>query len=254
MQLRHRTHTDAREGGDRTPRVRRTLLGAALVGAPALVLIGDIVTPSVTWAEHEAVITTAVAESGRWQAGALLSLVGFMLFVPAAIAATGLIRRRRPGLALATVTLISIGAMAVVSWTGLIFTYAAARAADPAQIALFVEETESLGGFLVMLPMYFTAPIGLLVLAFGLWRTKAAPVWVPALLLLATLASFGDGAFTTVAWIGLTGAFAGMAWVHLFGEQEVIDLSDESTRSRRDDVVAGTARKHRRRGAAPAPA
>jgi hypothetical protein len=245
MQLRHRTDTQAREErGDRTPGVRRTLLGAALVGAPALVLIGELVSPSVTWTDHEEVVATAVAESGRWQTGSLLSLIGFMLMVPAAIAAAGLLRRRRPGLALAVVTLIGIGAMAVISWTGVVFTYAAARAADAGQIALFAEETESLGGFMFLFPMYFTAPIGLLLLAFGLWRAKATPVWMPALLVLATIATFAEGAVSTVGWIGLTGAFAGLAWVHLFGEHEMVGRSEEATRN------AGK----RRSGTAPAPA
>jgi hypothetical protein len=204
------------EAPDRTRRVRRVLLGSSLVASPSLILLGELITPSVDWADNTEVIATAAAESGRWQAGALLGMLGIMLLVPAVIGAAELIRRRKPALALATVAFVSAGAMAVVAALGTVFTYSAARAADVSQIAAFVEETENLGGFAVLFPLFFAAPAGMLLLAYGLWRAGVTPVWVAGLLVLATLGTLADaGLIATLGWIGMTAALSYVAWRYL---------------------------------------
>jgi hypothetical protein len=42
----------------------------------------------------------------------------------------------------------------------------------------------------VLIPMFFAGLMGLLLLAAGLWRSKATPPWVPILLAISILASF----------------------------------------------------------------
>lgn len=199
----------------RTPRLRTLLLGAALVVSPALILLGDMLTPSVDWNDNVEVVTTAAAESGRWQAGALVGMIGFMLFVPAGIAGAELVRRRKPGLAMAIVVSMGAGAMAVVAAMGVTFTFAGARAADTAEVVRFVDESENLGGFAMMIPLFLLGPLGALLLAYGLWRTRATPVWVSALLLLGLAMTFAESTIVTIGWAIITVAMGAVAWAYL---------------------------------------
>jgi hypothetical protein len=199
----------------RSSRLRRLLLAAALVVSPALITLGDLLTPSVDWNDQVDVVTTAAAESGQWQASTLVGMFGFMLFVPAGIAAAELVRRRKPGLAMAIVVAMGAGAMAVVASIGVSFTYAGARAADTTEVARFVEETENLGGFALLFPLFLLGPLGALLLAYGLWRTSATPVWVPVLLLLGLVATFAESTVATVGWAIVTVAMGAVAWAYL---------------------------------------
>lgn len=231
LAIRHRTRTNgsghrekpvhekAVHHESRTPRLRTLLLGAALVVSPALILLGDMLTPSVDWNDNVELVTTAAAESGRWQAGALVGMVGFMLFVPAGIAGAELVRQRKPGLALAIAVSMGAGAMAVVASMGVTFTYAGARAADTAEVARFVEESENLGGFALMIPLFLLGPLGALLLAYGLWRTSTTPVWVPVLLLLGVVATFAESTIATIGWAGITVAMGAVAWTYLVRHQ-----------------------------------
>lgn len=92
-------------------------------------------------------------------------------------------------------------------------TYAAVRASDISSHAAFLDRSEELGASLILFPMFFAGPIGLLILAFALWRTKATPIWVPVLLAVSMVLTFADpGIVASVGWGALAVAFFGMAW------------------------------------------
>lgn len=206
----------------RADRARHILLGASLVIAPTLLLIASIIRPVVDWSSSREAVSTAATEAARWQASGLVELFGFMLIVPAIIAAAELIRSRYPGLALATVILVGASAMLIVGAVFYTMMLAAAEGLDEAAIAEYLSAGESLGGMAFLIPFFFTAYLGYLLLAFGLWRTRATPRWVPVLF----LGAFGAAQMTTdstlvvLTNLGVAIASAGMAWAYLTGEED----------------------------------
>jgi hypothetical protein len=203
-------------------RVRHVLLGICLVLGPTLLAIASFVSPVVDWENSRELIATAASQSTLWQAVGLMELFGFMLLVPAIIAAAELIRSRYPGLALATVILVSASAMLIVGAVFYTMTFAAAAGLNEAAIAEFFAAGESLGSMVLLTPLFFAALIGYLFLAFGLWRMRATPRWVPALFVVALGATFFTpvGAATGIANLGWAVASAGLAWAYLVGEED----------------------------------
>lgn len=114
-----------------------------------------------------------------WQMSNLMEMFGFMLIVPAIVTAAELIRSRYPGLALSAVILVAVSAMLIVGSIFFTMMLAASAGLDEAAIAAYLTATEGLPGMAVLIPLYFTAMLGYLLLAFGLWRTRATPRWVP---------------------------------------------------------------------------
>lgn len=206
----------ATEHKSRAEGVRRVLLTSSLVLAPALIAVGSVMTWNIDWDDRAATLATAVEQPVFWQTHQLISLFGFMLLVPAAIAAAQLVRRRKPGLALASVILVGAGAMmifgAIVSET----LWAAAQGVEPAALVEFDAQIQDLGAMAVFLPLLFAGLLGLLVLAVGLWRAKATALWVPILLAVSILVTFfvDQRVVNAVAEVGLLTAFVGIAWAY----------------------------------------
>jgi hypothetical protein len=222
MSSTRRTSADRTGNRERADRVRHVLLGASLVLGPALIALSTFLEPSVDWSNNADVVAGATAESALWQTTSLMAMFGFMLLVPAIVAAAELIRSRYPGLALATIILVSTTAMIIAGAILLTMTLPAAAGLDEAVIADFWTQMDELGALTVLLPLFFTAFLGYVLLAFGLWRTRATPRWVPLLF----IASFGVTFFTeqglvnSLAGTGVAVASAGMAWAYLRGEEE----------------------------------
>jgi hypothetical protein len=218
------THALARDHKHlRADRARHFLLGSSLVTGPALLLAASVLSPSVESDEAEAFVAAAASESTMWQVANVVELLGFMLLVPAIIAAAELIRSRFPGLALATVALVSTSAMMIVGAIFYTMMMAGAKGLDEAAIAEYFAAGEELGGMLFLLPLFFVAAIGYLFLAYGLWQTRATARWVPALF----VASFIGAQFTSqgsaaivITNLGMLIASAGMAWAYLIGEED----------------------------------
>jgi hypothetical protein len=198
----------------RTSRVRHVLLTCSLVLAPVLIAVGGFMSMNVDWEDRADVVATAAGQPAFWQTQQLLTMFGFMLLVPAAIAAAELIRGRSPALALASVVLLGAGAMVIVGAVVHEWTFAAAEGLDTAVIAEYDTQVDELGGIVVIFPLFFAGLFGMLTLAVGLWRSKATPIWVPALLAVSIAATFfvDPGIYSSVAEVGLAVAFLGIAW------------------------------------------
>jgi hypothetical protein len=207
----------------RADRVRHLLLGSSLVVAPALILAASVLSPRVDSDDAEALVAAAVSDSTMWQAANVLELLGFMLLIPAIIAAAELIRSRYPGLALATVALVSASAVLIVGAIFYTMMFAGAKGLDEAAITDYLAAGEELGGMLFLLPLFFVGPLGYLFLAYGLWQTRATARWVPVLF----VGSFVAAQFTPTGSIAIVItnlamliASAGMAWAYLVGEED----------------------------------
>jgi hypothetical protein len=171
----------------------------------------------VDFDDRAQVVARAAEVPGLWQLQTLLGMFGFMLLVPAAIAANRLVRRSRPVLALVSTVLIGASAIVVAGAILHEFTLAAATGLDVEVIAEYDAAVDELGGLVVLIPLFFAGLVGLLLLAVGLWRSRATPRWVPILLAVSILATFfaGPGILDSVLHAGLLVAFFGITWCHL---------------------------------------
>lgn len=181
---------DAHAATGPTPRIRRALLAGSLVLAPTLIAVSQFLAPVVDFTDPADVVAVAAGDPGAWQRYELIAMFGTMLLLPAIIAAAELVRPRRPGLALAAVVVGGSGAVVLGGLFLRTWAMAAAAGVDPAAMAQFWEQSDGLAGFAAVGPFVFMLPLGLLLLALGLWRSRAVPVWVPALLGLAFLTVF----------------------------------------------------------------
>jgi hypothetical protein len=222
MSSTRRPALDQRGNRERADRVRHILLGASLVLGPALIALSTFLEPAVNWSDNVDVVTVATAESTLWQTTSLMAMFGFMLLVPAIVAAAELIRSRYPGLALATIILVSATAMVIAGAILMNTMLPAAATLDGAVIAQFWTQMADLGAYTVLLPLFFTAFVGYLMLAFGLWRTRATPRWVPVLFIASFAITFfsEQGLVNGLAGAGVAVASAGMAWAYLRGDEE----------------------------------
>jgi hypothetical protein len=200
----------------RSERARHLLLTSSLVLAPILILANSLFAMGIDFDDRAAVVARAADDPGRWQLQTLLGLFGFMLLVPAAIAAGRLVRRSRPVLALLSTMLIGASAIVITGAVLHEFTLAAAAGLDVEVIAEYDTQVDELGGLVVLIPMFFAGLVGLLLLAVGLWRSKATPLWVPILLAASILGSFfiDPGPIDSMLQAGLLVAFFGIAWCH----------------------------------------
>lgn len=232
----------SREQTSRADGVRRVLLTASLVLAPLLIATGSLLTWQVDFEDRAAVLAEAVEQPVLWQVQSLITMAGFMLLVPAGIAAAELVRRRRPGWALASVILIGAGAMMIVGAVVSETTLAAAVGVDPEAMLQFDTQIEELGAMVAFFPLFFAGLLGLLLLAVGLWRSKATPLWVPVVLAASIVVVFfaDQRVVTVVAEAGLIVAFAGIAWSYRTAHTEptVVTIPEAQTTVNGDDAGA----------------
>jgi hypothetical protein len=203
---------------ERAARIRRALLAASLVLAPLLIAVSKFLAPTVDFTDPANVVAVAAAEPGRWQLYELMAMFGTLLLLPAVLAASELVRHRRPGLALAAVLVAGSGAVVLGGLFLRTWSLAAAEGVDPEPLAQFWEQSDKLSGFMAVGPFVFLLPVGMIVLAVGLWRSRAVSVWVPALLVISFLALFfGDDQVAKVAGVVTVVPFAALAAAYLAG-------------------------------------
>lgn len=215
----------------RAERVRRMLLGGSLIVGPALIAVGGLLEPAVDWDDPTAVVSTAVEQSGLWQVNHLLMFLGFMLLIPAAIAAGEIVRRRHPGLALAAVILTGASAVMICSVVINDFTLAAVTADQIETVAAYYAQTEDMAGLAPLIPLFFAGIAGILLLAVGLWLSKAVPRWAPVLMAVSIGIVFfvTDGVVADVAEVGLALSFWGTAWGYLTNHPVVEPAAAEAS-------------------------
>jgi hypothetical protein len=201
----------------RIERVRRGLLTGCLVLAPVLITTGVIIdlVRGIDYEDRAAVVETAAADPGLWQLNMFISMLGFLLLVPALFAIAELVRRRHPALALVALVLSVTSAIVITGAILFEWTLAAAAGLDVAAIAEFDAAIDELSGMLVLLPVFFAGPVGFVLLAVGLWRAQTVPRWMPAALAAASVLLFIPNDIVGLVSNGLLlAAFLGIAWAY----------------------------------------
>jgi hypothetical protein len=173
----------------------RRITAGALVLAPALFLLDNILHPKELERGNEAEQLAEIADAyQRWQAAHAIGFVSFIVLGVAVAGLAALIYRTaaRPALiggALAMAGLMgSAAAITIDGYTwGVLGEVSARPEADPATVALALKDVQESDWSLI----YYLTPVGfglgMLVLIVSAVREKLAPAWAGALLALGVL-------------------------------------------------------------------
>lgn len=173
---------------------RRTVAGLCLIVAPLVLGAALLLHPG----EGEAGLVESIAGNpGLIVASSLLIIFSSVLFVPALMGILNLVRGRGVTLVHIGVGLMLIGVIGHAVWTTFQIVMAALLQSnlDQSQLAAAVEgggppPVGLMVGLFMFLGGFF---LGLLVLAAGLWRSRAVPRWVAVGLVLVLAGDFLPG-------------------------------------------------------------
>jgi hypothetical protein len=161
-------------------RFRRLGAGLCMIAAPLTLLVGALVHPD-SGDSASAHIAAIVASPGRNYASHAAILVGLVLFLGVILGLVHLLTQRAAAAAnvggvLAIVGLF--GATAIVAVDGIAFTQMGQPDANAQEMAALLDRIlESAGVRAIAVVGALSFLLGMLVLAYGLWRTQAVRSW-----------------------------------------------------------------------------
>jgi hypothetical protein len=167
---------------------RRATIAALLVG-PLFLLADNLLHPTEYTRDHQARQLAEIADSyTRWQVAHALGFVAVIVFTAAVLGLAWLVRRRQPRLGLVAGTLGVVGLLGFASvitidgytW-GVLGEVSAKPGVDPETVELALHDIQQSDWSLI----YYSVPLAwiasLLLLAGGLARQAAVPIWASAL-------------------------------------------------------------------------
>jgi hypothetical protein len=173
----------------------RTFAGLALIAAPVLFLVGTAVDPA--WADDtEEYLNEVAADKGLYLLAGILNLVGALLLIAGLLGVIHLLRRRRVTVGQIGAALVMIGAVAIASTytINVIEILGTGDEFDRGQVVRLLDDAEESGEAAPIFVMFLLGLVlGSILLAIGLWRQRAVPLWVPIVLVLSSLAGFVAG-------------------------------------------------------------
>ncbi len=172
---------------------RRVLLALAVALAPLVQVAGMVPHPELP--DTAAATLALVAEDrAEWIRIHLLAATSALLSIVASLALAALVRGRGAALATLGATLGALGGGALA----LAFAseaYLHALAADPsldrAAMAQLLDRFDDSSALTLLLAGFPLAGLGTVLLMSGLLRSRAVPLWQPALVLVGMVVSFG---------------------------------------------------------------
>ena len=192
----------------------RRITAAALVVAPALLLLDNILHPKEYERDNEAAqLREIAAHADRWQLAHAIGFVAIVMFAAAVLGLAFLVRRRRPRLGLIAGALSIVGLMsfaAVISLDG--FTWgvlgevSGRSGVDSATTAIALHEVQQSGWSLVYYLPTLAFIAGFVGLAIGAAGQGAVPVWSGALLALGGLMAAVETAVISNAYFIIASA------------------------------------------------
>ena len=186
----------------------RRVTAAALVVAPALLLVDNLLHPKEFTRGNEAQQLAEIADHyQRWQAAHALGFVALVIFAAATAGLAVLVARKsfRAGLtggALGIAGLIALGSVIAIdgyTW-GILGEISVRPDVDRRTVELTLRDVQESDWSLI----YYTTPVafivGLIVLAVGAARERLAPVWAAAILILGVLMTGTETAIVSNAY------------------------------------------------------
>lgn len=204
----------------RVESIKRTGTALAMILGPFLLAVGFFIHP-LDKSTGAAELQMIVDNIGRWNLAHLLLLVGAVFFIPAVLGLMQLLRERGAWFGLIGGWLAGIG---VVFFGALIGVDALATsaladlpAAQRAALAPAVQAFLDMRGASVAGNVGFLLIVGIIVLAIGLFVTRAVPRWASAAIVIGSLLEFGFSSSSTqlVGTAGTVVVFFGMAAIGL---------------------------------------
>lgn len=184
-------------------RVSRIGLGACMVAAPVFFTLGDIVDRSVNSDNDAKYVAQVAAHHKAHWLGGFFMMLGAIALLGAVIGLAHLVRTRKPVLANIAGPIAAVGSMAMFGWAIITIGVDPALARSPnraAMVALYHDASNSsdLAPNIVLMFLFLLAVIALSV---GLWRARAVPRALAAILGISMVALFvsGDGGTQWIA-------------------------------------------------------
>lgn len=166
---------------------RRIGVGFALIAAPLMLLVGDLISPA--WSDETAdYVADVAANTSAQSASGVIYTLGFALMVVGAIGVANCIRGRGVTLANIAVALavVGLGMFPALTVTSIIDTVAIDSVGQEGLVAL-IDASEDSTAFVVLLVLILVPSlISLLLLGIAVGRSGLAPWWVAGALILAT--------------------------------------------------------------------
>ncbi len=193
-------------------RLLKTICGSCLILAPAVLLVGGLLHPEET-TNAARQFEIIAGNLGRWELAHWLIAASMLLMIGAVVGLAHLLHEHRPTEGIIGGATTMVGVMAL-------FAIASAEAAIVPQIGrsgdaqLFASIVTS-GGFWVLLGPVLLLPLGLIIMSYGMYRSRVAQTWVAGTVALGSAAfavSLPTGSPVAFA-IGLVLMFVGLARV-----------------------------------------
>jgi hypothetical protein len=207
---------------NRSETIARRTGGLAMLAAPLLFLAGGAIHPTTTSdAFRQAAIIRA--EPSLWYLAHLLLLVGFVALVPAVFAIGRRLRESAPGFRNAGLALMIPGAMLLVGLMALdgLGLWLVAENADELSTARVIDALSYSAG--VVIPFQYlvgAVPIGFVVLAVGLARSRTTRPWIAWMLGFAGVGIFA-GLASNITAVHIAGNVALLLSMGALGLEEL---------------------------------
>jgi len=185
---------------------RKMVAGLCMIFAPLLLVIGMVIHPESSTNEATQLGTIA-ANQDAWFIAHLLILASLVLALPAVLGLMHMLREREVALGHIGGGLALIGVLAlvgIVTIDGFVL-WQAASGGEAGMVALYERLNETAG---VVIPFYivsFAFTLGLLCLAFGLYRARAVQSWMAVFITVGAIC-LAIGGPAALNWLMIVGA------------------------------------------------
>jgi hypothetical protein len=187
---------------------RKMVAGACMIIAPLLLLVGAVVHPEAD-TDEAAQLANVANSPDQWLIAHLILLASLVFLVPVLLGLMHMLREREVALGHVGGGLALIGTIATAGIVGMEFVvWQMGKAGDQAaMVSLLKAVNDSAGVILPFMVMSLALPLGLIVLATGLYRARAAQSWMAASIAVGALL-FGIGfALTSLTLVIIAAAF-----------------------------------------------
>ena len=193
-------------------RLLKSICGSCLILAPAVLLVGGLLHPEET-TDAARQYEIIAGNLGRWELAHWLISASMLLMMGVVVGFAHLLHEHRPAEGI-------VGGAATMAGVMALFAVASSEAAIVPQIgrsgdAQLFESIVTSGGWWILLGPVLLLPLGLIIMSYGMYRSRVAQTWVAGAVALGSAAfavSLPTGspvAFT----IGLVLMFVGLARV-----------------------------------------